>query len=67
MLKGRADAWSDAPRSILRYQLLGAHVGAAEGVQLCILWMLVDRQRRQPSELVEDDVDACAHNLHACS
>jgi hypothetical protein len=25
------------------------------------------RQRRQPSELVEDDVDACAHNLHACS
>jgi hypothetical protein len=42
MLKGRADAWSDAPRSILRYQLLGAHVGAAEGVQLCILWMLVE-------------------------
>jgi hypothetical protein len=58
----------------------------AEGVQLCILWMLVEpccralallivrcshrhsyRQRRQPSELVEDDVDACAHNLHACS
>ena len=25
------------------------------------------RQRRQPSELVEDDVEACAHNLHACS
>jgi hypothetical protein len=58
----------------------------AEGVQLCILWMLVEpccralallivrcshrhsyRQRRQPSELVKDDVDACAHNLHACS
>lgn len=30
MLKGRADAWSDAPRSILRYQLLGAHVGPRE-------------------------------------